>query len=490
MDAAEHGKVVLGTIIGHQSRPALDLALSQLQPGHFTDTVQANLFQILERYLDQAGGVLSRAAIQDVMRAQQPGTAHMYLEYYDAVAVRRPTPDEFRWSVAQLRDLAADRMTGEAVTTAMEILRQGRKEGKVTLRGHEDARAWLAGRFSEIERDLHVADSPEGDMRSESAAMLEEYATRKGMRLYGTSSAVGTGLAGLDSVLGGGLERGELDLIAGWTSSGKTSFIVQLAWHAAVAQGKNVVIFTTETLRPQVRVKLIARHSRSEQFGLRDGLNSKDIKSGALTPAGEAAFAAVVQDFARVPGRAYLAQVPRGATISTIGSQLDRITRSWRADLVIIDYLQLLRADGNFRAQWEGSAATIKEAKELARSYRSGEGVPVVSPWQIGRKGHDEGRQRGYYVVGDLSETQEAANSADVVLSLMEPQDYTGGRSVSLRLSVLKNRDGEARFGRDSVLDLETDYATSLFEERAQAGSRALLAPDFPAGEDAFGGSL
>lgn len=431
--------------------------------------------------------MLTRAAVEDGLRSAAPGTSQMYLSYYDTMAQRRHTPDEFRWSVTQLRELAAERMTGEAVTRAMEILRTGWKDGRQHYQGHEDARTWLATRFSQIDHELNMAEMPEGDMRLESADMLSVYADRKRQRLSGTSVAVETGLAGLDKVLGGGLERGELDLIAGWTSSGKTSIIVQMAWHAAVVQGKNVIIFTTETLRPQVRVKLLARHSRMEKFGLRDGLNSKDIKSGNLTPAGEQVLAGVASDFGSIRGRCYIAQVPRGATISTIAAQLDRITRTWTADLVIIDYLQLLRADGAFRAQWEGSASTVKETKEVARAYRGGLGVPVVSPWQIGRKGRDEGRQRGYYVVGDLSETQEAANSADLVLSLMEPAEYTGGRNVTLQLSVLKNRDGEARYGRDSVFDLDTDYATSLFAERTSSGSDALLAGPDPLAGGEFG---
>lgn len=487
MDAPEHGKVVLGTIVGQRARVALDYALRHLTPAHFPDRVQANLFALCERYLDQTGGILTRDAVNDALRSEAPGQGLMYAEYFGLLEVMRPSPDEFRWSVAQLRDLAAERATGEALTRAMKILREGDKIARDDLRGHEDARRYVVTALSAIDRDLHQADAPEGDMRREVDDVLRVYAQRKQAAAAGRVLSVSTSVPQLDDLLGGGAERGALCLVMASTSAGKTSLCVQIAWNA-VMEGKNVVFFTTETLRPQVRVKLLARHSRHEKFQLRDGLNSRDIKAGTLPPQGEVMLAQVMRDFATAPGACYIAQIPKGSTVDSMSAQLERITRTWTADLVIIDYIQLLRPGQTRRQQWEETTRTVRDVKELAVGYQSGLGVPVISPWQVSKEGKKLARERGFYIESDMAEAKEAGNISDLLLALLEPPDFTGGRSVQLTLSVPKNRDGEARYGRDGLITLDADYATSFFAARTSGSSDALL--EMPGGPDgsAFGG--
>jgi replicative DNA helicase len=484
VDAPEHGKIVLGAILGHQSRAALDEALRQLTPSHFPDHVQANLFSLCEAYLDQTGGVLTRDAVHDVLRQRAPGESLMYVQYYDMLAALRPEVAGFRWSVEQLRELAAERATGEALTAGMTILREGLKEGRDELRGHADARTHVMGALSAIDRDLRQAVAPEGDMRHEADEMMKVYAQRKYLTAAGTPPGISTSIALLDELLGGGIPRGALAFIMGSTSAGKTSLCVQLAWHAAMS-GKNVVYFTTETLRPQVRIKLLARHSRHPKFGLRDGLNSRDLKAGTLTPQAEVIFASVIRDFAVIPGVCYVAQVPKNSTVDSMAAQLERITRVWTADLVIIDYVQLLRPAQTRRQQWEETTATLRSTKEMSVGYHSGLGVPVISPWQVSRDGKSKARERGFYIAEDMADAKEASNIADLLVAILEPAEWTGGRHCQLVASVPKNRDGEARFGRDGLITLDTDYATSYFEARASASSDSLLT--MPSSGSAFG---
>ena len=143
-----------------------------------------------------------------------------------------------------------------------------------------------------------------------------------------------------------------------------------------------MVIFTSETLRSQVRFSILARHSREPQFGIRDGINTRDMKAGTLKD--KNAFAAVLHDWSTNPryGRCYVAQVPRGATVSVLESRLARLAREWTADLVVIDYLALLHAETRHRDLRESLVEIIKAAGELAGTYCDGLGVPVLSPWQ------------------------------------------------------------------------------------------------------------
>ena len=192
----------------------------------------------------------------------------LYQETYDLLAVTVADEAAFKWSLDQIRELAAERSTGEALTQAMEILTRGLPDDRGEVRrGHTEARSHLLGRLAEIDTGLSMQDAPEGDMRAEGEEMLGDYAGRKAARASGRSPGINFGIAALDEKLNG-LQNGELALLVAYTSEGKTSLVVQLAHHAAVEQGRNVVILTTETLRPQVRRRLIARHSCVDRFGV------------------------------------------------------------------------------------------------------------------------------------------------------------------------------------------------------------------------------
>jgi replicative DNA helicase len=477
-DAVDHGRAVLGAILAGRG-DLLARAQRHLRPDHFTDSVQAALFGFCERYADQAGGVLPKSALADILRSAAPGTVLKYEEYYDLLTVVSPSDDQFTWSVQQLRELYADRRTGETVTRSMAILTQGVTEGKRELRGHADARAFLLSGLADIERELDAASAPEGDMRAEGREIKDDYVRREAQRAAGT--AVSTGIPALDLMLGGGHQRGELNLVAGYVSAGKSK-LCAFAAHAAVTSGRNVVIFTSETLRSQVRFSIMACHSRMEQFGLKDGINTRDMKAGTLPD--KNAFARVLHDWSTSPayGRCYIAQVPRGATIGTLESRLARLARDWTADLVIVDYLALLRPEVRHRDLRESLVEILQEAKQVATTYRDGLGVPLLSPWQIKRDARDEASKRGGYTLSALSETAEASNTADVIVSLLEPDsDDSRGRNVPLKLSVLKNRDGE-RGGEP--LELTADYATAYF---APAGAGTSHEDLIGYGEGEFG---
>ena len=488
-DAVDHGKTILGAILA--GRPdLLSAAQRHLTPAHFTDSVQAGLFTFCERYADQAGGVLPRAALADIFRTAPPGTVAKYEEYFDLLTAAKHTDDEFRWSVQQLRELYAERRTGEVITRSMEVLTRGIVEGtgerKREVRGHADARGFLLSGLAEIERELSAEVAPEGDMRAEGRQIKQDYAQREAQRSSGDT--VATGIGPLDAMLGGGQQRGELNLVAGSTSSGKTALCCQLAWHAVTQQGKNVVIFTSETLRSQVRFRILARHSRDPRFGLASGINTRDMKAGTLG-AQKNAFAGVLHDFSTNGGygHCYVAQVPRGASVETLESRLARLARDWTADLVIIDYLALLSPVSRHRDRRESLVEILQEAGQLSTTYHDGLGVPVLSPWQVRREARDEASRRGGYLLSDLSETAEASNRANVVMALLEPDaDDSRGRAVPLKLSVPKNRDGE-RGGEP--LALTADYATAYFDPAGPGTSHEGLMDDgwMDSGESEFG---
>jgi replicative DNA helicase len=465
MDAIAHGKVVLAAIFGSGSISALDYADKYLVTDHFEDRTQKRLFSLALLYAAQVRGVMPRKTLSDALRGYPPGTALQYEEYYDLVAAMRVGKSDFRYSVMQLRELRQARLTGEALSQSMVILREGATHGGQELRGHADARRHALAAFAEAEREAMHGEAPEGDIRAakETAKVAEAFARARERRISGQSAGIGTGIARLDDALSGGLANGEFALIAGFSSAGKSQWCAHQAWHACVQQGKSVVLFASETTRSNMQVRILGRHSRLPKFGLQAGLNTKDIRAGTLDMDEYRAFQAVLADFSSSRyGRCYIVQLPKGSTLSVVEGRLAAISRQFMPDLVIIDYLALLRPERAGRERRDDLALLLQDAKVMATSFADGRGIPLVSPWQVNREGRKEVRSRGHYVMSELAETAEAERSPDIIISILDPEtDDTRGRKVPLKLDVMKNRENE-RFVR---MELLADFANSHFTE-------------------------
>lgn len=261
-----------------------------------------------------------------------------------------------------------------------------------------------------------------------------------------------------------------------------TTLLTQLAWDAVVEQGKNVVFFTTETLRDQVSRKVLARHSMHERFGLtaQGGINSYDIKNGTIPAALEGHYREVIADFTNNPdyGTFYIKQVPRGASLTYLEQSLASLHRKFPVDLVCMDYLALLAPERGRGSVREELASIMKDTKQVATSFGGGLGVPLVSPWQVSRAAREKAADVGKYTSASLSETAEATNTADIIVSIMAPIDNSE-RRVQSNVQVLKNRDGPTA----NDLAVQIDYGTSHFRGgTAFGGLQPTRATSSPAG--------
>jgi replicative DNA helicase len=483
-DAVDHGRKLLGSILpvnGDAGRKdVLEVALRQLAPEHFADPQQRQVFRMLADYLDWTGTVLPQAAVADMLREQPAGLALQYAEYYAALQAGADSPDQAAWHVRQLRQSASERVLGAGMSQSMEILRHGARtaEGE-WIRGYEPARDHLMGVLADVEHTLRLQEAPEGNVRGEAAEILGEYDHRAERSLRGWG-VIRTGFPELDHALGGGVQPGELVLIAGNTNIGKSTICADWAWRAMVEQGRNVVIFTSETSRVQMRHKLIARHSRLSAWReyMPEGINTRDLRGGTLSPEHRAYLDGVVTDFTTNPayGQCWVSQVPREATIGMLETRLARVSRLFPADLVIIDYLMLLRSDRRRQSRREELSEIVIAGKAMATGYQNGRGVPVVSPWQMNRAGNKAAaEQRGFYTTDDLAETAESSCTADVILGVLPDaqaavEEGSNFRRYPIKIGTPKVRDGERL--REQI-PLYADYATCYFTPRNQGEGTA-----------------
>lgn len=480
---SDAGLALLGGILpGSYAR--LEQARRLVRP-EWLAPAQRDLLIMLGNYADLTGEVMPRGALVQslAMRQAAAGVVQMYQEVYDIAAGIEVTQGQFTWALQVLRDQAATRATGTAITEAYEILDRGIDDGKGgRLAGAAAARERLLQRIAEIDSDLSSDAAPEGDVRAEFAQITAAYNDAVRRRQSGADPGIALGLPTIDQYIGGGLRRGELCMVVGNSTSGKTSLCVSIAWHACVIQARNVVFFTAETLRGELTGRLLARHSRHPKFAaeIPAGLDSLKIRAGTLGPEEQAWYHEVARDFTSGPnyGRCYVAQMPYGETLGSLFSRLNRIGRLFQPDLVIIDYLQLVKADRRRDAAHEEAGGLLQAAKQFAPAFGGGLGVPVISPWQVNRSGRERAlsRDRGFYTNLDLAATAEAFNTPDVVLTLVDPERVENQRAAQLKGELIKNRNGP----RGAPVRLTADYATCLFEEGefAGAGGSALAGDD------------
>lgn len=419
VDAA---RIVLSAIIPNR-RDLLAYAIQHLEPEHFRESTSRNIFKFLCRYYDKTSDVMPEKFLSSIMESipdSDTGKTLLYEELYRQFSEEIPADHEFRYAITALKDERSLQLTGEAITSAFQVLQQGLTVGKADLKGHRDARQYLYGELGRIDKLNNAEQAPEGFLEHEKDNALQDYAERKAGKELGQGIETGIGVIDRAS---GGFQPGEMILVCAYTSEGKSMLSTQTAWHACYVQNKNVFFATSETIRPQVMRRIYARHSRLPKFNFPEGLNSAKIKNGNLSSAEEKVYTEVVEDIAETKtyGKMYIAQIPPRATLGFLEARLNRQGQEWNVDLVVVDYWALLKPDQKRQNQREELNDILKDGKSMAVGHADGRGVPIVSPWAMSQSAYKEALHSGLYTLANLAETSEAEKSQPLTSKVLTP---------------------------------------------------------------------
>lgn len=231
---------------------------------------------------------------------------------------------------------------------------------------------------------------------------------------------VPTGFPSADRLLGGGLRRGDLVVLAGDVAVGKSAFALAVALRAAAA-GHGALVVSGESTPVRLLERLVAMQARLPLEGLRRGALDED----AAAAAGAAAFA--LRE--RSPALARLASGHPAELADTVRRTLD-------LELVVVDGLPAFAVGA--RPRDEELAAAVAAIKRLAIELD----VAVVLTMPLARTA--AGRPDPRPTLGDLGVLGAPAQLADVVLALFREEMYQPDRGIegAAELHVLKNRDG------------------------------------------------
>lgn len=243
----------------------------------------------------------------------------------------------------------------------------------------------------------------------------------------GQLTGVSTGFSRLDEMTAG-LQKGDLVVIAGRPSMGKTTFALNIAENAAFGPAKaKVGIFSMEMSREQLAFRMISSLGRVDQSHLRIG-NFGD------------------EEWSRINGAINLMKTApiyiddTGALTPTeVRARARRLKREHGLDMIVLDYLQLMQVAGTK----ENRATEISEISRSLKALAKELSVPVIALSQLNRSVEQRTDKRP--VMSDLRESGAIEQDADVIMMIYREEVYDKNttRKGIADIIIAKQRNGE-----------------------------------------------
>jgi replicative DNA helicase len=217
-----------------------------------------------------------------------------------------------------------------------------------------------------------------------------------------------TGFVDLDEKTAG-LQPGDLVIVAGRPSMGKTAFALNLAEHVGVKSGAPVAVFSMEMGATQLAMRMLGSIARVDQHKMRTG-RLDDQEWSRLSSAMSVLHEAPI----------YIDET--GALNSLeLRSRARRIYRQYgKLGLVVVDYLQLMSASS--QKQGENRATEISEISRSLKSLAKELKVPVVALSQLNRALETRDQKRP--MMSDLRESGAIEQDADMILFIYRDEVY------------------------------------------------------------------
>jgi len=221
----------------------------------------------------------------------------------------------------------------------------------------------------------------------------------------GNTSGVRTGFKDFDEMTTG-LQKGELIIVAGRPSMGKTTFSMNIAENAAVAQGTSVAVFSMEMPSESLAMRMISSMGRIDQHRLRTGqLNDEDWPriTSAVSLLSEA--------------KIFVDDTP-ALSPTDLRARARRLKREHGLGLIVIDYLQLMTTGSSA----ENRATEISEISRSLKALAKELEVPVIALSQLNRSLEQRPNKRP--VMSDLRESGAIEQDADVIVFIYRDEVY------------------------------------------------------------------
>ena len=332
-------------------------------------------------------------------------------------------------------------------STLRKLIAAAQRMQKAAYAQQDPVQEVLAGAEKEI-FDLVMNRTDGGTLKPVKEVLRNTYQEIEELaKLHGELAGVPTGFIDLDSTLTG-MHPGKLIIIGARPAMGKTSFAMNIAGYASITKGKTVAVFSLEMPREQIVMRVLCSEAK---------VNMQKVRKGTLEDKEWVALARALGPISAAP--MYLDDTA-GLTPSQLRSRCRRLMMDHGLDLVVVDYLGLMRADSRTESRQLEVAEISRQLTAIALELK----IPVVVCAQLSRANKDRVDKRP--VLTDLRESGSIEQDADVVMFLHREEYYnpeTEEKNIA-EVNVAKQRSGPLRTVKLAWISETTTFANLLRE--------------------------
>jgi replicative DNA helicase len=289
----------------------------------------------------------------------------------------------------------------ELIASALQILDMARSPKGPADHVLDEAEKAI---FKVAEERLRSGFLPLKEVAERSIQILEDLTQRKEL-----ITGVPTGFLQLDEMTAG-LQSTDLVILAARPSMGKTTLALNIAAHSALRHGRRVGVFSLEMSHQQLFFRLLCSEARVDSHRVRTGRVGREEWDRIIKAYGQLAAAPV-----------WIDDTP-GIGIMEMRAKSRRLKLERGLDVLIVDYLQLMRGRG--RTRYESRQQEISDISRSLKEMAKELNVPVLALSQLSRAPEQRGTGDKRPQLSDLRESGAIEQDADVVLFLFREEIY------------------------------------------------------------------
>lgn len=334
----------------------------------------------------------------------------------------------------------------ETIAAATEILNNAYDESGTASEKLDEAERRI---FTVTNKRITSAAEALKDLVTKTFELIEK---RDGTHVTGLS----TGFYELDD-LTCGLQKGEMIIVAGRPSMGKTAFALNLAEHIGIIDKTPLVIFSLEMGKQQLAERFLCSYS---------GVDSQLVRKGMLDTTHYQKLVAGCGVISEAP--IFIDDTPALSPLE-IRAKARRLKRSHDIQCIMVDYMQLMHLGaGKVESRQQEISAISRYLKSLARELN----VPVVVLSQLNRAA--EGREGHRPRMSDLRESGSIEQDADVIMLLHREDYYQRGEADYEPTNTAEIIIAKQRNGPTDTVKLTFMEKYTRFENLAQIEQEAV----------------
>jgi replicative DNA helicase len=437
----EAEQMVLGALLIEND--SINKIIETLSPDDFYKEAHGRIYRtMLDMY--EAGEPIDLVTLTDALRRSTGLETVGGASYLSALVSLVPTAANVKHHARIVREKAVLR---KLIHAATEIASQGYEDSLMTANIDELLDRAERTIFEISQNKIRNSFIPLKDIVKSSFETIERLYERKEM-----VTGLPSGFVDLDKMMSG-LQPSDLIIVAGRPSMGKTAFCLNIAAHAAVEERRPVAVFSLEMAKEQLVIRMLCSEARVDAHRLRTGFLSESDWPKLTMAAGRLSEAPIfIDDTAAI-------------SVLEMRAKARRLKADHGLDLLIVDYLQLMRGRGDADNREQEISNISRSLKALAKELQ----VPVIALSQLNRAVETRGKDKRP-MLADLRESGAIEQDADVILFIYRDEVYNkcecahDGECLCGRRGKAEVIIGKQRNGPTGIIDLTFMHRYTRFE--------------------------